>query len=290
MTADFSPLWHWTREREAIRVRKEGGDPFPWTDDPILATYRFCCVRREDDRVTRWVRKNLRERFTGHSALWWMLCASRVVNWPDSLAELIATPGAWPSHDDFTPQRMGEVLQARADRGEKVWTGAYVITAPSEKGAKKAQFVADVTLGKIWASRASFEGVFARHTPPTMRDVHQELMQFDGWGPFMAYQAVVDMRFTPLLAGAVDIDTWAAAGPGTIRGLNRLHGRPTDFALPQSRAMEEIRTIFALTEEKTGVAIDLSDVPNMLCETDKYLRVMLGEGKPRALYVPGRGS
>jgi len=259
LTADFSPLWHWTREREAIRVRKEGGDPFPWTDDPILATYRFCCVRREDDRVTRWVRKNLRERFTGHSALWWMLCASRVVNWPDSLAELIATPGAWPSHDDFTPQRMGEVLQARADRGEKVWTGAYVITAPSEKGAKKAQFVADVTLGKIWASRASFEGVFARHTPP-------------------------------LLAGAVDIDTWAAAGPGTIRGLNRLHGRPTDFALPQSRAMEEIRTIFALTEEKTGVAIDLSDVPNMLCETDKYLRVMLGEGKPRALYVPGRGS
>jgi hypothetical protein len=149
---------------------------------------------------------------------------------------------------------------------------------------------ADVTLGKIWASRASFEDVFARHTPPTMRDVHQKLMQFDGWGPFMAYQAVVDMRFTPLLAGAVDIDTWAAAGPGTIRGLNRLHGRPTDFALPQSRAMEEIRTIFALTEEKTGVAIDLSDVPNMLCETDKYLRVMLGEGKPRALYVPGRGS
>lgn len=32
------------------------------------------------------------------------------------------------------------------------------------------------------------------------------------------------------------------------------------------------------------------EVPNILCETDKYLRVLNGEGKPRALYVPGRGS
>ena len=44
----------------------------------------------------------------------------------------------------------------------------------------------------------------------------------------MAYQAVVDMRFTALLADAPDVATWAAAGPGTMRGLNRLHGRPVD--------------------------------------------------------------
>jgi hypothetical protein len=287
---DFAPLWHWTCEREAIRIRKEKGLQFPWTDDPILSTYRFCCVRREDDRVTRWVRVHIRERFAVHPALWWMLCAARVINWPDTLAELIATPGAWPSHDNFTPARMGEVLQARADRGDKVWTGAYVITAPSEKGAKKAQFVADVTLGKLWARRAVFDGMFARNTVPRMRDVHQDLMRFDGWGPFMAYQAIVDMRFTRLLDGASDVESWAAAGPGTIRGLNRLHGRPTDFSLPQDRALDEIRSIFAMTELETGVAIDFSDVPNMLCETDKYLRVKLGEGKPRALYVPGRGA
>ena len=36
--------------------------------------------------------------------------------------------------------------------------------------------------------------------------------------------------------------------------------------------------------------MDFSDVPNILCETDKYQRVALGEGKPRALYVVGRGS
>ena len=42
----------WALEREAIRLRKEAGRPLPWTDDPILATGRFCNVYREYDRRT----------------------------------------------------------------------------------------------------------------------------------------------------------------------------------------------------------------------------------------------
>jgi hypothetical protein len=50
-----------------------------------------------------------------------------------------------------------------------------------------------------------------------------------------------------------------------------------------------MRAIYKVVQQETGVAMDFSDVPNILCETDKYLRVKNGEGKPRALYVPGRG-
>ena len=106
----------------------------------------------------------------------------------------------------------------------------------------------------------------------------------------MAYQAVVDVRFTKLLDHAPDVATWCAAGPGTLRGLNRVYGRPVDRPLSQGQALREILAIYALAQDQCGVAMDLSDVPNVLCETDKYLRVKLGEGKPRALYVPGRGA
>jgi hypothetical protein len=106
----------------------------------------------------------------------------------------------------------------------------------------------------------------------------------------MAYQAVVDMRFTRLLSEAADVQTWAAAGPGTIRGLNRVHGRRVDYLLSQGHALSEMRAIYKTVEAETGVAMDFSDVPNILCETDKYLRVKTGEGKPRALYVAGRGA
>ena len=98
------------------------------------------------------------------------------------------------------------------------------------------------------------------------------------------------MRFTPILSGAPDIATWAAAGPGTIRGLNRLAGRRLDFPLDQGRALGEIRDLHPRLVADSGVAMDFSDVPNVMCEVDKYIRVMKGEGKPRARYVPGRGS
>jgi hypothetical protein len=75
MMVDYAPLFYWVREREEIRRRKDSGHPpKSWTTDEILLTYRFCNVRREDDRVTIWVRKNIRERFAGHPHLWFMLC------------------------------------------------------------------------------------------------------------------------------------------------------------------------------------------------------------------------
>lgn len=282
-------MLHWVKEREAVRARKDRGDPFPWTDDQIIGTYRFCNVRREDDRVTKWIAENVRAPFADNRNLWLMLCIARQINWPDTLFKLISSGNlAWPVDDAFQPEIMAEVMNGIAATGAKVFTGAYIITAPQDKGAKKTDHVALNTIGRLWRDRAKFESLL--RSCPYMRHVHSELMQYNGWGPFLAYQAVVDMRFTHLLSGAPDVGTWAAAGPGTIRGLNRVAGRDTATPLSQDRALREIVTWWPKIKDATGVEMDLSDVPNVMCETDKYLRVKNGEGKPRASYVPGRGS
>jgi hypothetical protein len=281
---NYEPLWHWVTEREVVRRRKEGGTPWPWTKDATLQKYRFCNVRREDDRGTVWIRENIREGYEGHKYLWLMLCIARQINWPDTLAELIER-GAWPLDEGFAPGDLTLVLNERKERGEKVYTGAYMISAPSTKGADKQAYIAETVIGALWRRREHF---------PTwnlsLRKIHEWITASNGWGAFMAYQAVVDMRFTSILSGAPDIRTWAAAGPGTLRGLNRLHGRPVDQALSQGQALMEMRAIYEIVETRTGVAMDFSDVPNICCELDKFLRVKNGEGKPRALYVPGRGS
>src|SRR5688572_159097 len=41
------------RERLALQRRREAGAPRPWTEDPILHRYKFCCVYRDDDRTSR---------------------------------------------------------------------------------------------------------------------------------------------------------------------------------------------------------------------------------------------
>ena len=80
----------------------------------------------------------------------------------------------------------------------------------------------------------------------------------------MAYQAVVDMQFNAILQ-APDVATWAAAG------------------LSQGQALAEMRDNYKIAEKETGVAMDFSDVPNILCEPDEYRRVKLGGGNRRAL-------
>lgn len=287
MTVNYGWLWYWVRERESIRIRKDSGTPQPWTSDEILAAYRFCNVRREDDRVTVWIRQHIREPYADHPYLWLMLCIARQINWPDTLAELIANGAAWPNDYAFAPSLITDALNARQARGEKIYTGAYMISAPPTKGADKQAYIAETVIGDLWRRRAEFAHSIGAQT---LQKMHARIMHSNGWGAFMSYQAVVDMRFTAILSSAPDVGTWAAAGPGTIRGLNRLHGRPVKAALSQEQALGEMRAIYRWAQEETGVAMDFSDVPNILCETDKYLRAKNGEGKPRALYVPGRGA
>src|SRR6188474_1077311 len=85
----------------------------------------------------------------------------------------------------------------------------------------------------------------------------------------MTYQAVVDMQFNAILDQAPDVATWAAVG------------------LSQGQARAEMRDNYKIAEKETGVAMDFSDVPNILCEPDEYRRVKLGEGNRRALCAGG---
>ena len=276
---DYRPLWYWMREREAIRVKKEAGLPQPWSNDPILNSYRFCNVRREDDLVTKWIDQHIRKSYADNPNLWLMLCIARQINWPPTLQYLM-DEGVWPTQY-FDSEGISIVLNNWQAKGNKVYTGAYMISAPREKGANKNDYIIGEVIGELWRNKDSFP-----HN--SMQATHSWLTEFKGWGPFMSYQAVVDMRFTSILGSASDIETWAAAGPGTIRGLNRVYGRALDYRLSQKQALTEMRDIYQKNE--TGIAIDFSDVPNICCETDKYMRVWYKEGRPRALYVAGRGS
>lgn len=335
MALDPSPLWAWVNERHAIYLRKtlrEDAKPPQWavtdsylrsyleefkhaargyhdrdgkltalTRDPILQEYRFCNVFRELDRVSAWIRYNIRRPFAEHEDLWLMLAIARTINWPDTLQFLKETGYSWPGNDLFDPENLGRALDFYSAQGNKVYTGAYMIRAESNPKAEwyswtKQQYIARIVIGRLWEDREAWRAILDDQPEGglTLQSVWSQFQhpRYIGWGPFMAYQVVVDLRHTRYLRNAPDINTWAALGPGSRRGLNRLAGRDVDHPLSQEQGLEEMRQIF---EDQDAFRapwvprIDLSDIQNCLCETDKYLRVKLGEGKPRAKYVPGRG-
>jgi hypothetical protein len=280
------PLLYWVREREELRKRKERGE-IPWTQDPILGKYRFCNVRRRDDRVSQWLIHNVLQYrhlgFTEWSFLQFTaLC--RWVNWPPML-KLLRDEGYWPARDLDLP-----AIGARIDRacatGDKAWTGAYMVRADGT--APKGKFVCEVVIGA--GLEAVKQPLLLALRMKMLRPVWEALYSANNWGSFMAGQVVADWSYTPLLERAGDICHWAPVGPGSLRGYNRLLGLPL-----RSPAPSEAEWCETLVEWRQAVIDDLGyeyvsltlmDVQNSLCETDKYLRVKNGEGRPRSIYKP----
>lgn len=296
-------------ERHRIYLKRKAGEPGPWTADPILANGRFCNVFRELDTVTIWIRENIRERFADHPDLWFMLCIARYINWPESLGYLIGC-GYWPSASDFHTGLLTNGLQELAQKGDKVYTGAYMIRAESDPKKEwyswtKHRYIAEIVLGRVWAKRRRFVDLLERGAQgdPTVTLERVWAMfqapEFVGWGPFMAYEVVTDLRHTRYLRNAPDIRTWANAGPGAIRGLNRLYGRdlkaqpkPSQTNAEMAHLMDDLNEyadpefmdVFGPGPGSMRLRFEMRDVEHTLCEVDKMLRVKLGEGKMRSKY------
>jgi hypothetical protein len=292
-----APLWYWMMERMSIWDRRNRGEPKPWTDDPILQRFRFCNVFRELDVVTQWIAENIRTPFHDHEHLWFMLAIARTINHPPTLEELILGAASWPSSKDFTPQAMTAVLQARKDRKDQVYTGAYMIRAESNPKAPwyswtKQRYIAEIVLGRLWEDRKKIsEELEAAKSLEETWALLAKQPYYIGWGPFMAYEWVTDLRWTRYLKEASDKMTWANAGPGALRGLARLGTEDKKLPKKVPSPEEACRAMRALLQRapkflptNMSRALEMRDVEHSLCEMDKYLRVYHGEGEPRAKY------
>lgn len=272
MEQPIERLVYWIRERDAIRKKKERGEPRPWTDDTILDTFRFCNIRREDDKVTRWIAENWRTPYQNHTFIAFGMVVARLFNLPSTL-EAIGYPKKW------NPPKVIRTLKKIREDGP-IFNGAYIVSTNGRK-MDKVDYVVNMVLNPLWQHRA--ELVLLRHA--TLQELHTRLMSFDGLGSFMAAQVVADVKYVPTLYKAVnDWHTFAASGPGSRRGLNRIMNQPVKFPWKEQvwhRTLTELRKT---VNDQTGKNLHAQDLQNCLCEFDKYERVLHGEGKPKQKY------
>jgi hypothetical protein len=282
-------------ERHNIYLRRADGALPPFTDDPVLQKYRFCNVYRELDAVTVWIRKNIREPFSEHPNLWYMLCMARQINYPETLAELMADPVAWPRHTNlgsWCPERARKIMNARKSLGKQVYTGAYMLNTVAKKGScppDKPWVTMHLVMGSLLRLVVEIENSLCH----SMRQTHEALSKGRGWGGFMAYEAVCDIRHTRYGKNWRDVNKFAHAGPGALRGLNRVAGLGL-----RNKLLKPVQALYKMIEllgicrsrwpplSKDWPRLELREIEHSLCEFDKWERVNNGEGRPRSLYKP----
>jgi hypothetical protein len=292
MSENLEPLLYWVHERESIRLKRVAGLSEPWTVDEILAKYRFCNVRRCDDRVSSWLIANVltsaNMKKAGLSNFLMFSAWCRWVNWPPTIKAVMAA-GLFPCRV-IDWKKIGQLTDQIA-RKEKAWTGAYMIRAPKKKGAKKGKFVAEVVVGKNLKAVLPKLLSLLKRNDRTYRAVWELLQTVDGYGSFMAGQIAGDWTYTTLLNCASDLKTFAPMGPGSIRGFNRIMGiKPIAKKPSEELWLAKLQEWRAAVIERLGGGVYESltalDVQNCLCEGDKWLRVKNEEGRPRANYKP----
>lgn len=243
----------WIRTREEARRNKEAGAPRPWTDDPIINSYHFCNVRREDDRVTKELRA-LAVQYCKPEHLPSFYTLARMFNHAPSVQAFIDL-GWEAAHDYFL-----EEIAA----GRRVYHTAYVVSTAGSP-VTKSRYIQGVV-----------QQVGNTLVPATsLRAAHGALCSVNGLGSFLAGQVVADLKNDRYLADAEDWWTWSAIGPGSKKGLDILFGGRTS-----AKNYEERMGLLnaALSPDISAMRIHMQDLQNCLCEFSKYHNYLSGGG------------
>lgn len=262
--------FHFLRERYRILLRRRAGEPAPWTSDPVLQSWRFCNVRREDDKVTEWFRREIRDPLQDHPAVWFATIAFRWFNTIETgeLLKPFLAVGHW---DRAEVQRL---LEERIARGETIFTAAFMIN--SAPGIKKHINILDI-LDEVHKA-----GPPARITRDcwTKEAMFKEVKKIPRLGNFAAYQVVVDLQYTFWLRNAIDLNTFTVAGPGCAKGIGLCFFDDAEhFSYGSKKDQEEMLALMAQALEASRDPSNwpaewppfvLSDIENGYCEYLKW--------------------
>ena len=289
-------FFDYAKKRYQLMLDKESGFPAPWTEDPILQQYRFCNIFREDDKVTKWFRDNIRQPLVNDHTVLFATFVFRMFNLPETGETMLK----FKDFSLFTDwENNKEEFRQLVKQQDKKITAAYMVKTPAK-------------MDKVDGCLQIIDW-FIEHCGGDVNKVAEEwdrngvcLQYMTEWisqapfmGPFMSYEVVTDLRHTCVGRKALDISSWANPGPGAARGLSRLCGLPKDGLNRHSKKdyqiMQELMQELLSMANKKGNLYwperwpkwEMREVEHTLCEVDKYLRAVEGDGKPKQKYRKG---
>jgi hypothetical protein len=268
-----------TNERWAIHQRRLAGKEPPWTKDEILQKYRFTNVKREDDRVTRFIHEQWMVNSTSPD-LWFAFYFARVLNRERTLTA-VGWPLPWTA---AMRRRVYNTLMRLKDSGQPVFSAAYLVSSHGQAAPSKVDYY-DCLWQELWLKRRRLRPT-AQDTLGTFAD---RLIEQRGLGSFMAAQVVADLKPYSPLKDASDCVTFARKGPGSHRGLNWVVGRDQHTGWPGTTwldALLELRekSLPNLAPELRN--LDAQNLQNCLCEVSKYFKVKYLDGLMRQKFTP----
>lgn len=300
-------LYNFILRRYNIHLRKDIlGKPQPWTKDPVLQEFRFTNIRREHDRESKWLIKNISTNpDLSYDDKLMNSILFRLYN-KHQTAELIGMPIHFSKDKNWDPEQYRHLFEeALEDDPRRVFfTGAF-----NTGGLKRALkwYLPKDTPDNSMEMRVM---CFIKHllgstmiddikSAGTQKDVFNILSSCLGIGNFLGYQIFVDMTYIPEFPFSEN--EFTLAGPGCRLGIDRLFDDKDGMSYEEcifwtrdnlERLFHEILgkewdckdMFWDLPEEDR--CFNVMSLENCFCELGKYIRAKTDTGRPRKKYKP----
>lgn len=273
-TEVYDSYWLFAAERLAIYYQKQEKAEGPWTDDPILARFRFTNTYRAADRVSQYLIRDVQYapcRSTAPADLFFRTLLfklfNRIATW--EAIESAVGPVEWrPGILD----KIEPVLDRLMRHGQRIYSAAYIMPAPRLGGVRKhANHLA--LMKQMMDDRLADR----LRQAPDLAAVYEMLLRYPGLGRFLAFQYAIDLNYSEMLDFSES--EFVVAGPGAIDGISKCfedYGRyrPEDIIYTMTeRQHEEFRRLGIAFPGLHGRPLQPIDCQNVFCEISKYARV-----------------
>jgi hypothetical protein len=270
----YRAYWSFAAERQRVFLRRVAGERPPWTQDPILARYKFTNPYRASDRASQFLIRDV-------------VYTETDLNDDDALLRIVlfrlfSRPATWRAlerelgplrRSTLRSSRLATVLDNLQSCGP-IYTSAFILCANKAYGHDK-KYLNHLALLREMFRRRALPRAIARAR--SVADVYRELLAYPLIGPFMAYQLATDINYSELVD--FDEDEFTIAGPGAERGIRKVF---PDIARRDMASMihwmadnqeEECKRLEIELPTLFGRRLHAIDCQNLFCELDKYARV-----------------
>jgi hypothetical protein len=253
-------------------MRRIAGIPPPWTDDHVLANHKFTNAYRASDRVSQYlIRHVLYDGQQTAEEIFFRALLFKFFNRIETWEELTKNHG-WPTWKAFEVERYASTLDKMLRRGERVYSGAYIMPSPPYGEPRKHR------------NHLRLLDYMMRDTAPkrvenakSLAEVFRILRAYPSLGDFLAFQFAIDLNYSQI-TNFSEMD-FVVAGPGARDGIRKCFydtGGLSDedvIRLVVDLTDNEFERLQLVFQTLWGRKLQLVDCQNLFCEVDKYARV-----------------
>ena len=283
----FNEFWRFVHARHEVFINRFiKQSPPPWSEDHILQQYKFTNVFREIDRESLYlINSILCYEPSSHIDKVFNVLLYRLFNKLDTHRAI-----GFQFVDTWNPERVRAKILLNV---EKPFTDAFLTVGLSKAGGK---YYNGDKLGRVLYGLIDHE-IYNRidqidhdiQSVTSMEGVFHTIDAIYGYGPFLAYEATIDLNYPPLTRFSEN--DFVSCGPGCQRGIDLIYPdkgilRYEDIVIAlQSKQEDAFRDLGLKFNYFCGRSLTLRNIEHSLCEFQKYWRLRTG-GRPTRKFIP----